>query len=369
MNDFLLSQKRYTLDSIFRFVISIVVIALFFWLLAFLSDVLLPFVIAFVVAYLLHPIVNFIQRRIPNRALALLTTIIGFSLFCLALGILIVPIVATQMVHTWKILSQVVLESALPTMIQNLVPTNVLQIIQQYLQDEQIQTLLQTGDVFGAVKSIASVIYPRVFSTFTGIIGLISSLGIIVVTGIYTFFLLLDFEAEKNEWQALIPEQYRSFVLQFLHDVNVAINTYFRGQLVVSLCTGIMLTIGFLLIGVPLAIPLGMSIGLLNMVPYLALAGLVPTLFLQVVQAVGTQSSVSMAMLSVLAVFIVAQLLQDLVLTPKILGKSTGLSPVFILLALSIWGKLLGLLGLIIAIPITCVLLASYRQYIKSKKI
>lgn len=367
MNDLLLSEQRYNVDKIFRYIISIIGLILFLWVLNLLKDVLLPFAIAFVLAYLVHPIVSKIQTKVRNRAAALAITVLGFIVLLSAIALLLFPIIANQMVYTWQILRTVIIESDLPASIQAYIPAGVLEQFQTTLQNGELQQVLQSGDVLGAAQSIASYLFPSIFSTLSGLLGILSAIGIVVVIALYTFFLLLDFDGEKQEWSALLPPQYRTPVIHFLKDVNAAMQTYFRGQFVVSLGTGICLAIGFMIIGLPLAIPLGITIGLLNMVPYLALAGLIPTLFLQVVQAIGTNQSVGYAVLGVLIVFMVAQLIQDGILTPKILGESTGLSPVFILLALSIWGKLLGLLGLIIAIPITCVLLASYRQFLAAK--
>lgn len=369
MNDLLLSEQRYNLDKIFRYVISIIGLILFLWVLNLLKDVLLPFAIAFVLAYLVHPIVSKVQTKVRNRAAALVITILGFMVILGVIGLIVFPIIANQMVYTWQILRTVVIESNVPSSIQAYIPAGTLEQFQTALQNGELQEVLQSGDVLGAAQSIAGYLFPSIFNTLSGLLGILSAIGIIVVIALYTFFLLLDFDGEKQEWSALLPPQYRTPVVHFLKDVNAAMQTYFRGQFVVSLGTGICLAIGFMIIGLPLAIPLGITIGLLNMVPYLALAGLLPTLFLQVVQAIGTSQPVGYAIMSVLIVFAIAQLIQDGILTPKILGESTGLSPVFILLALSVWGKLLGLLGLIIAIPITCVLLASYRRFLVAKSV
>ena len=117
-----------------------------------------------------------------------------------------------------------------------------------------------------------------------------------------------------------------------------------------------------------MAIGLGLFIGLLNMVPYLQLVGFIPTILLAVVKAADTGESFWMIMLSALIVFAVVQTIQDTILTPKIMGHVTGLNPAIILLSLSIWGSLLGILGMVIALPMTTLLITYYQRYVIKNK-
>jgi predicted PurR-regulated permease PerM len=139
---------------------------------------------------------------------------------------------------------------------------------------------------------------------------------------------------------------------------------YFRGQFIVALCVGILFSIGFSLIGLPMAVPFGLFIGALNMVPYLQIVGLVPAALLALVRSIDTGGSVMFSIVLVLLVFGVVQLLQDAVIVPRVMGKATGLRPVSILLGVFIWGKLLGFIGLILAIPLTCLGIAYYRRHV-----
>jgi predicted PurR-regulated permease PerM len=117
-----------------------------------------------------------------------------------------------------------------------------------------------------------------------------------------------------------------------------------------------------------MAVALGMFIGLLNMVPYLQTLGLIPCVLLALVKSVETGQNFWLLMLMVLAVFAVVQIIQDGFLTPKIMGKVTGLNAAIILLSLSIWGSLLGMLGMIIALPLTTLLLSYYQRYVINGK-
>jgi predicted PurR-regulated permease PerM len=185
---------------------------------------------------------------------------------------------------------------------------------------------------------------------------------------IYTLFILLDYEQFSNGWVMMVPERYRKFAVQLVRDIEEGMNKYFRGQGLVAFCVGVLFSIGFLIIDFPLAIGMGMFIGLLNMVPYLQLVGFIPAILLAVVKAADTGESFWMIMLGVLIVFAVVQLIQDTFLTPKIMGKVMGLNSAIILLSLSIWGSLLGILGMIIALPLTTLLITYYQRYIVKLK-
>ena len=141
-------------------------------------------------------------------------------------------------------------------------------------------------------------------------------------------------------------------------------NSYFRGQSLIALIVGILFSIGFLIIDFPLAVGLGLFIGLLNLVPYLQLIGLVPTIILALMKSLETGQNFWFIMLLALIVFAVVQAIQDMYLTPRIMGKVMGLNPAVILLSLSVWGALLGFIGLIVALPLTTLCLSYYRRFV-----
>ena len=149
-----------------------------------------------------------------------------------------------------------------------------------------------------------------------------------------------------------------------VQDVKTGMNSYFRGQALIALCVGILFSIGFLIIDFPMAIGLGLFIGLLNLVPYLQTVGFVPTLLLAFIKSQETGQSFWIVTACALAVFAVVQAIQDMILTPRIMGRAMGLKPAVILLSLSVWGSLLGFIGLIIALPLTTLLLSYYRRFV-----
>jgi len=202
-----------------------------------------------------------------------------------------------------------------------------------------------------------------------GTASLLFSLVGLVVIGLYLVFILMEYPNYRRSWKLLLPPAARTTISVFVKDFDRALSQYFRAQALIASIVAILFAIGFKCIGLPMALILGILLGLLNMVPYLQIVGLLPCFFLVVVQGLETNQSFLQLGAYVLVVFGVVQVIQDAILVPKIMGKASGLSPAMMLLSLSIWGKLLGLFGLVIAIPITCLCLAYYRQLLQKLEV
>jgi len=183
------------------------------------------------------------------------------------------------------------------------------------------------------------------------------------------FFILLDYEYLTNNWIRIFPKKNRPFWQGVANDVERAMNSYMRGQGLVALIMGILFCIGFTIIDFPMAIGLGILIGIMDLVPYLHSLALIPTVFLALLKAADTGQNFWVILVSALAVFIVVQLIIDFIVTPKVMGKAMGLNPAILLLSLSVWGALLGFIGLIIALPLTTLIMAYYQRYITKEKI
>ncbi|MGN1213949.1 MAG: AI-2E family transporter, partial [Bacteroidaceae bacterium] len=165
-------------------------------------------------------------------------------------------------------------------------------------------------------------------------------------------------------WLKLVPRRYQSFANTLFSDLKQGMNAYFRGQMLIAFCVGILYCIGFTIIDFPLAIPLGILIGVLSFIPYLHALGLIPAFILCVLKSAETGQNFWLVILSAALVFIIIQIIQDALLTPKIMGKAIGLPPFLILLSLSVWGFLLGIIGMIIALPLTTIIFSYYKRYI-----
>jgi predicted PurR-regulated permease PerM len=240
------------------------------------------------------------------------------------------------------------------------VPDLIEDFIREHLTKEDIKALItQEGFIVTVKQSL-----PKIWNILAQSLNIFSSMFSMTMVVLYTLFILVDYEEISKGWVSLLPRRYRPFARRLVADVGHGMNLYFRGQAMVAACVGVLFSIGFLIINFPLAVGLGLFIGLLNMVPYLQLVGFIPTILLAVVKAADTGDSFWMIMLSALIVFAVVQIIQDTILTPKIMGHVTGLNPAIILLSLSIWGSLLGILGMVIALPMTTLLITYYQRYV-----
>lgn len=351
-------EQKITFDSFIRSVTVICLSIGAVWLLNDLSSVLLPFFIAWLLAYLLYPLVRFIQYRLRLRNRILSIVVALLFVFALLAGFiaLIVPPIIKETIHIAELTTlyfhDVMTQTNMSKYIQNVVDylsnkNTLVNLVQQSSFIDAMQTvMLQTWNVVSSTVNVA-----------------LSVLGVFVVL-LYMFFILVDYEKICQGWVNLIPAGKRDFASMVVQDVKNGMNAYFRGQSLIALIVGILFSIGFLIIDFPLAIGLGLFIGLLNLVPYMQLFGFIPTILLAILKATETGESFWVIMLCALAVFAVVQLIQDMYLTPRIMGHVMGLNPAIILLSLSIWGSLMGIIGFIIALPLTTLLLSYYRRFI-----
>jgi len=240
--------------------------------------------------------------------------------------------------------------------------TSIPEIIQQWINDNarDIQNFVNRKDVMSSIEKIVPQMFSVIGKTANVIISIIASM----ITLLYMFFILLDYEYLTDNWIRIFPASIRPFWRSLMKDVENALNNYIRGQGLVALTMGILFCIGFTIIDFPMAIGLGILIGIMDMIPYLHTFALIPTVFLALLKAVDTGQNFWIILISALAVFIIVQIIIDMIVTPKIMGKAMGLNPAILLLSLSVWGKLLGFIGLIVALPLTTLIIAYYKRYV-----
>lgn len=239
---------------------------------------------------------------------------------------------------------------------------NITALISRWIEDNQTQLkkIFNSKDFSDAVKTAMPNVFAFVGQTANIIISIIASL----ITLLYMFFILLDYEYLTTNWIRIFPTKNRPFWQELMLDVKRELNNYIRGQGTVALCMGIMFCIGFTIMDFPMAIGLGILIGILDLVPYLHTFALIPTAFLAMLKAADTGQNFWVIFGMALGLFVVIQIITDMIITPKIMGKAMGLNPAILLLSLSIWGALLGFIGLIIALPLTTLLIAYWQRYV-----
>ena len=161
-----------------------------------------------------------------------------------------------------------------------------------------------------------------------------------------------------------MPRRWRPAASQLLHDVAYYMCGYFRGQFIIALSNCVMFTLGLLVVGFPMPVALGCFIGIISFVPYLQVLGIVPGALLAMLRAAETGDNFWLLMVALLSVYIVVQVIQDTVITPRVMGQIMGLSPAVILLTLSIGAAVGGIGGLIMALPVATIGLKYYKAYI-----
>lgn len=357
----MLPQKKITFDSFIRGVLSGTVIIAILYLLNRLSGVLLPFFIAWLIAYLTYPMVIFYQNRLRLRSRVL--SILAVMLTLVILGGIAFSFFVPPMIEECAKLKELIEIYLIEDRNHAAIPETVSEFIRKNIDFNWLQNNITTDNIVSAIQKLLPKVW-TLLSTSYNIILAIFTLFIIIL---YLFFILLDYEQIANGWITLLPKKYQGMALRLTTDIKTSMNRYFRGQALVAFCVGILFSIGFLIIDFPLAIGLGLFIGLLNMVPYLQIIGFIPTILLALLKAADTGESFWWTLGLALVVFAVVQAIQDMILVPKIMGKITGLNPAIILLSLSIWGSLMGMLGMIIALPGTTLLLSYYQRYIRKK--
>ena len=355
-------RSKFTFDNVVRGLLWAIVITGIVMLLNRLSGVLVPFFLAWLIAYLLFPLVKFFQYRckMKYRFLGIICSFLVVGLVLTGIFLLIFPPIVEETTRVKDLLVAYLSQSQL----MNNIPDTIEDFIREHLTVEDIKGIVTQDGFLDGVKATV----PKLWDVITQSISIVSSLFTISMVILYTLLILLDYERLTTGWPRLLPERYRPFATQLVHDVGDSMNKYFRGQAMVAFCVGILFSIGFLIIDFPMAVGLGLFIGLLNMVPYLQLIGFVPTILLAIVKAAETGQNFWMIMLMAVIVFAVVQAIQDAILTPKIMGHVTGLNSAIILLSLSIWGSLMGILGMIIALPMTTLLISYYQKYIVKNK-
>lgn len=353
-----MERKKITFDSFIRAVILGAIIIGVLMLLKRLSGVLLPFFLAWLIAYLIYPLVSFFQHklRLKNRIISIFCALFTLSIIGSVAFYLLVP----PMIQEFLRVKDLLIEYFSTTHTASNVPTTLSEFIRQNIDLHILEQMFNQENILDALK----VTVPKLWSLISESINLLFGFFTVFLILLYIVFILLDYESISEGWAHLMPKKYRKTVTGILNDVKDGMNRYFRGQALVALCVGILFSIGFLIIDFPLAIGLGLFIGALNMVPYLQIIGFVPTIMLAILKAADTGDNFWIIIASAAAVFIVVQIIQDGYLVPRIMGKITGLNPAIILLSLSIWGSLMGMLGMIIALPLTTLMLSYYQRYI-----
>lgn len=351
-------KQTFDRDTIIRGIISLAVFVALFLLIKRLSGVLLPFLVSFVIAYMLAPIVDFFQHkcRLKNRVLSVIVTLV------LAVGIVVGAVAALTPAISREMttLSKSAKEFAANFDADKYLPEHASEQLTEFLSNTDFTDILSNPEIQQTIKNLV----PKLGSWISSGLSTLAGLAVVFVCLLYIIFLLIDYEKISKNWANYVPERYRHNIQTLMSDLDKHMNGYFRGQALIASIVGILFAIGFQIIGLPMGIAMGLIIGVFNLIPYMQALGIPPCILLGLIQSAETGRPVWVIALCITAVFCIVQSIQDLVLTPKIMGNVTGMGPAMILLCLSIWGSLLGIVGMIIALPITTLLISYYKRFV-----
>lgn len=348
------NSRPFTFDRVVRIVAGLALLAGSVWLVNYLRNVLLPFCLACLIAYLLEPLVECNQKmlHLKGRVVASLLTLLEVALVVGSLGYFFVPSVVREINQ----LEEIIHKSSAGSVSVPFLPDDIVQPVREWAGTVNIGEFIRSSEFEKLLSSGTSFISATVSFLLHTVEWLL--------TFIYVIFILIDYKQLMAGFRLLIPVRYRKIVYRVGGDIRDSMNRYFRGQAVLALCAAVFYCIGFSIVGIPLAIVLGITVGVLYMIPYFQYVTLIPVAIVCMIDSMGGTVHFWPEFGQCLIVYAVSQTVCDYILTPKIMGKAMGLNPAVILLSLSVWGTLMGLIGMIIALPLTTLLLAYYQEYV-----
>ena len=352
-------RREFTFDRIARMLVLSVLILLIYVAVQAIWSVILPFLLAGIFAYVMMPLVRFFQYtlRLRSRGLSVILTLLLLGAGVYLAVIFIIPSINAEIEKTLQVISGYSSGQDILTMI---LPRNIRNYLNGGIRWGNFSQQLSLEKILENVKLLLDQVGGIINSTLS-----IFSWGLVFLIGfVYFVFILLDFENLGRGFISLFPKTLRPTIRTISMDLDRYMNNYFRGQALVAMSVGILLSIGFNIIGLPLATAMGIFIGILNFIPYMQALGIIPLGLASLLMAAQTGENAFVCMLLAYGVLMIVQIIQDMIIVPRIMGQTMGMRPSLILLVLSIWGYLLGFFGMLIALPITMFIYSLYMRYV-----
>ena len=352
-------RREFTFDRIARMLVLSVLILLIYVAVQAIWSVILPFLLAGIFAYVMMPLVRFFQYtlRLRSRGLSVILTLLLLGAGVYLAVIFIIPSINAEIEKTLQVISGY---SSGQDILMMILPRNIRNYLNGGLRWGNFPQQLSFEKVLENVKLLLDQVGGIINSTLS-----IFSWGLVFLIGfIYFVFILLDFENLARGFISHFPKTLRPTIRTISMDLDRYMNNYFRGQALIAISVGILLSIGFNIIGLPLATAMGIFIGILNFIPYMQALGIIPLGLASLLMAAQTGENAFVCMLLGYGVLMIVQIIQDMIIVPRIMGQTMGMRPSLILLVLSIWGYLLGFFGMLIALPITMFIYSLYMRYV-----
>ena len=307
----------------------------FLWMLLFLGDVLLPFLVGGGIAYFLDPVADRLERLGLSRTAATSVITLVAVLVVILLVLAVIPTLINQL-----------------TALVNAAP-DIARDLQKFLVEKFPELSDETSTVRQTLAKIASTIQSRGAELANGVISsalsVISALVFIVVVPVVAFYMLLDWDMMVARIDAMVPLDHRQTVRQLATEIDTVLAGFVRGQLSVCVLLGTFYSMALMLAGLQFGLVVGAIAGTITFIPYVgSLVGGMLAIGLALFQFWGDWVSIGI----VAAIFVAGQFIEGNILTPKLVGKSVGLHPVWLLFALSAFGSIFGFVGMLVAVPV-----------------
>jgi predicted PurR-regulated permease PerM len=328
-------------------VAALAFIGMLLWL---FNGVIMPFAAAFVIAYLMDPLADYLQRHGMNRLAATLFILLGIVFVLALILVLVVPVLAHQSVAFIQALP------GLLNKLQSLITGVVGKVNAQYAEPLLRKLGYHSASVPDMRASVGDIA-GQAAGWFVGVLNslvahgaaLISLMSLVVVTPVVAFYMLLDYHRMIAAVDGLIPPRYRGIVHQLAHQIDRTMSGFLRGQSLVCLFLGLWYGLLLSLVGLNFGLLIGITAGFLSFIPYVgSMTALVAAAIISIVQGWPHWTLFAEAM----GVVVVGQFLEGNVISPKLVGDNVGLHPVWLMFALLAFGTLFGFTGLIIAVPV-----------------
>lgn len=341
--------------QVFNYTLILIIVFIVILMLQFrqvLLSLLSPFIIGIVLAYTLNPLVKALNKKGIGRLWGVLIIYLAFSIIILIFSLTLVPRITEEVKKLIELMPKYSNEAY------------------EYLYDlfikynRNIETL---PNEFGGVKDLLNINISRVQDVIINIItsltnavlSMFSKVVGLVLIPILGFYFLKDAEEFKKSAILLIPGRYRKGTLEVFKDIDLVLGGFIRGQLIVAALVGLMTIIALSIMGVEFAVLVGLIAGIANIIPYFGpVIGIIPGVIFALMDS-------PMKAIWVVVVFTVIQQIESAILSPKIVGKSVGIHPVWVILSLVVGGRLYGLVGLLLAVPVAGVIKVLGKHVVK----
>ncbi|QVM92667.1 AI-2E family transporter [Pseudomonas entomophila] len=320
-------------------------------LLYLLHNILSPFLVGILLAYLADPLVDRLERAGLSRTWGVVVVFSLFTLIFLALLLVLIPMLAKQLLRLYELAPQMLdwlQHVALPWV------QSRLGLADGFWKFDKIKAAI--GEHMGQTTDIVGVLLSQATASSLALIGWLANLVLIPVVG---FYLLRDWDLMMAKLRSLLPRQRESQVVGLAGECHEVLGAFVRGQLLVMLALGVIYSTGLMLVGLELGLLIGMLAGLAAIVPYMGfIIGIGAALVAGLFQFGGELYP----MLGIVAVFMVGQALEGMVLTPLLVGDRIGLHPVAVIFAILAGGELFGFTGVLLALPVAAVIMVLLRH-------